>query len=175
VLFIFSTEFLLFSVFAYLCNTHSQNTKHHKHHKHHKTQNTNIQQYTNHKTHKNTQKHTKTHKNTQKHKNTHKNTQKHTKTHKNTHKNTKTQKHKNTKQIFVPNNYPTVPPKIRFRAPKIVMTAVSSTGEVDVTKLSPKFVWDSRYDIADVLIAIRENICQNSVIKASHKLANTSY
>jgi len=55
------------------------------------------------------------------------------------------------------------------------MPAVGPTGEVDVNKLVPKFTWSPNYDIADVLIAIRENICQNSVIKASHRLANTSY
>ena len=78
-------------------------------------------------------------------------------------------------QIFVPDNYPNVPPQVRFRSPKISMSAVNASGNVDPAKLDPKFQWKATFDIADILKAIRDNICQSSVIKASQNLANTSY
>lgn len=78
-------------------------------------------------------------------------------------------------QIFVPDNYPAVPPKITFRRPRIVMNAVNKSGDVDVHKLDPRFQWKPHMNIADVLKAIRDNLYQNSVIKASQGLQNTQY
>jgi hypothetical protein len=55
------------------------------------------------------------------------------------------------------------------------MAAVNASGNVDPAKLDPKFQWKSTFDIADILKAVRENICQSGVVKASQSLADTSY
>jgi ubiquitin-protein ligase len=77
--------------------------------------------------------------------------------------------------VFAPNDYPTAAPQVRFVEPKIKMPAVGSDGAVDLSKLEPKFSWTPDKNIADVLMAIRENMYKESVYKASAALQGSSY
>jgi len=93
-------------------------------------------------------------------------------------------------QICVPDDYPKRFPEIRFTSPRIAMECVDSKGLVDVTKIQKVdmstldegtgqvyetigtyFTWDENLNIADVLIAIRENMHLESVCNDSSSLS----
>mmetsp|Transcript_28270 Transcript_28270/g.43803 ORF Transcript_28270/g.43803 Transcript_28270/m.43803 type:complete len:150 (-) Transcript_28270:112-561(-) len=78
-------------------------------------------------------------------------------------------------ELYIPDSYPQSPPQIKFKAPKVSMPAVNGSGKVELSKLNPHFTWKSSMNIADALKAIRDNICQSSVIKASQGLMYTQY
>eukprot|EP01006_Ploeotia_vitrea_P039343 TRINITY_DN66336_c7_g2_i1.p1 TRINITY_DN66336_c7_g2~~TRINITY_DN66336_c7_g2_i1.p1 ORF type:complete len:147 (+),score=77.49 TRINITY_DN66336_c7_g2_i1:68-508(+) len=77
--------------------------------------------------------------------------------------------------IVVPSSYPKVPPQVRFTAPKIKMDCVDANGRVHLNKIVPKFKWDPEMNLADVLMAIRENMYDDKVNQQSASLGNTSY
>jgi len=77
--------------------------------------------------------------------------------------------------IDVPMNYPDVPPRLRFTEPQMAMPCVGKDGTVDVMKIKPKFVWTRECDIAHLLMALRENMEDPTVLKGSEKLGNLKY
>jgi len=79
-------------------------------------------------------------------------------------------------QMEVPANYPDSPPKMRFLEPQIgAMPCVDKNGNVDIKLIKPKFVWNSECDLAHLLMAIRDNMEDPNVLKASEKLGSTKY
>eukprot|EP00455_Lapot_gusevi_P028328 TRINITY_DN3018_c0_g1_i4.p1 TRINITY_DN3018_c0_g1~~TRINITY_DN3018_c0_g1_i4.p1 ORF type:complete len:152 (+),score=51.74 TRINITY_DN3018_c0_g1_i4:61-516(+) len=80
-----------------------------------------------------------------------------------------------TLEIYVGPNYPQVPPRAKFISPKIAMDAVGADGTVDPTRLEPRFVWRQNMNIADLLMAIRENMNNDRVCQQSAHLGDTSY
>jgi ubiquitin-conjugating enzyme E2 variant len=77
--------------------------------------------------------------------------------------------------IFVPAEYPTVPPEVKFISPRIKMDCVDNSGRVNLSKISPPFQWSPEKNIADVLVALRENMHNSKVCNESASLGNTSY
>jgi ubiquitin-protein ligase len=90
--------------------------------------------------------------------------------------------------VYCPDNYPQVPPKIHIKEPKLAMPAVDSkgvvciinymfsiSGDVDLNKLKPGFHWNSNLNIADSLMALRNNICDSDVARNSAALINQRY
>jgi len=77
--------------------------------------------------------------------------------------------------VEIPSQYPDVPPKIRFIEPQVAMPCVDKNGQVDVSKIKPKFTWSRDCDIAHLLMALRENMEDAQVQKASEKLTGTRY
>ena len=78
--------------------------------------------------------------------------------------------------IFIPDSYPDVPPVIRFKQPRIAMDCVGQDGTVDLRKIKPAFRWNGdKHNIADVLMAIRENMDDNDVCQKSIALADKTY
>ena len=77
--------------------------------------------------------------------------------------------------IEATDNYPAEAPIVSFIEPKIKMPAVDDRGRVTLSKLEPKFAWNASLNIADVLMAVRENMYKESVSKASGTLQGTSY
>eukprot|EP00461_Guttulinopsis_vulgaris_P001426 UN01426 len=55
--------------------------------------------------------------------------------------------------VKVPEAYPEVPPIVRF-VTKIALPCVDNRGFVNVSKI-PNFAWNPHYNIADVLVALR--------------------
>lgn len=75
----------------------------------------------------------------------------------------------------MPKDYPASPPAVRFISPKIAMAAVDARGGVDLGKLQPPFRWRPELNIADVLMAVRENMYDDNVNRASAALGGQSY
>jgi ubiquitin-protein ligase len=72
-------------------------------------------------------------------------------------------------------NYPAEAPRVKFNMPRIAMDAVGNDGTVNLNRLQPQFVWNSRMNIADVLCAVRDNMCNDTVCRLSAPLGDTSY
>lgn len=72
-------------------------------------------------------------------------------------------------------NYPEQAPRVKFTMPQIRMDAVSGDGTVNLSRLEPRFAWNSRMDIADVLCAIRDNMSSDKVCRDSAALGESSY
>lgn len=77
-------------------------------------------------------------------------------------------------KITATDSYPKDAPIISFLSPKISMPAVDAKGNVDLKKLDPAFAWVPSMNIADALMAIRENMYKPAVIKASQGLGDSS-
>ena len=77
--------------------------------------------------------------------------------------------------IQIPDDYPRSAPIATFRRPKIKMDCVDANGRVDLNKIRPPFKWDAKKNIADVLMALRENMADDTVNKQSGGLGGTSY
>jgi len=96
-------------------------------------------------------------------------------------------------KIDIPQEYPRVPPEVRFVRPRVCMECVDDTGKVDVTKImlvdmtqvSPQgmvsesagklYSWEASHKIADVLVAIRENMHLEEVCNTSSCFYNSTY
>ena len=77
--------------------------------------------------------------------------------------------------MFVGPNYPADAPQIRFKEPKVAMDAVGADGKVNLARLAPGFQWRSSMNIADALMAVRENMKNKQVCQASGQLGGTRY
>ena len=55
------------------------------------------------------------------------------------------------------------------------MPAVDAQGRVDLSKLQPEFRWKPELNIADCLMAIRTNMEDDGVCRASAQLGGQSY
>eukprot|EP00310_Coccolithus_braarudii_P016731 CAMPEP_0183348996 /NCGR_PEP_ID=MMETSP0164_2-20130417/13320_1 /TAXON_ID=221442 /ORGANISM="Coccolithus pelagicus ssp braarudi, Strain PLY182g" /LENGTH=146 /DNA_ID=CAMNT_0025520663 /DNA_START=91 /DNA_END=531 /DNA_ORIENTATION=- len=77
--------------------------------------------------------------------------------------------------ITVPKSYPESPPIMKFLAPKIAMDCVDAGGKVHINKIQPAFKWSAKCNLADLLMAVRENMASDAVNKASAGLGNTKY
>mmetsp|Transcript_15753 Transcript_15753/g.23723 ORF Transcript_15753/g.23723 Transcript_15753/m.23723 type:complete len:155 (+) Transcript_15753:69-533(+) len=74
-------------------------------------------------------------------------------------------------EITIPAQYPAVPPIVRFKGPKMDMAAINSSGYVNLNALYPSFKWNASKWIADVLMAIRNNMKHPSCLKTSTQRA----
>mmetsp|Transcript_12934 Transcript_12934/g.20736 ORF Transcript_12934/g.20736 Transcript_12934/m.20736 type:complete len:155 (+) Transcript_12934:139-603(+) len=70
-------------------------------------------------------------------------------------------------EVTIPKGYPAQAPVIRFKGPKMDLAAIDSSGNVNLGKLSPAFKWTPDKWIADILMAIRNNMHNPSVLKTS--------
>jgi len=96
--------------------------------------------------------------------------------------------------ITVPDGYPKDPPQVNFINPTIVMGCVNDRGFVDIVKIDKVdmslvdeesgqvlestgeyFSWNEKCNIADVLVAIRENMHLESVSNDSADMSSSSY
>merc|ERR1711988_95685 len=78
-------------------------------------------------------------------------------------------------EIFVPDEYPLVPPDVRFIAPKIKMECVGPDGRVNTSRIKTRggyFKWTKDCNIANVLCALRSNMHDPAVPKASAALGD---
>ena len=78
-------------------------------------------------------------------------------------------------KIFVPDNYPQVPPEVQFIGQQIAMPCVRADGRVDPSRISGGFQWHYKQNIADILMAVRSNMHDASVIQASAALIGKMY
>eukprot|EP01095_Lingulamoeba_sp_RSL-Kostka_P000153 TRINITY_DN1025_c0_g2_i2.p1 TRINITY_DN1025_c0_g2~~TRINITY_DN1025_c0_g2_i2.p1 ORF type:complete len:332 (-),score=112.08 TRINITY_DN1025_c0_g2_i2:99-1094(-) len=97
-----------------------------------------------------------------------------------------------TYEIVVPDDYPKAPPEVYFVEPKILMNCVDDTGKVDLSKIEKVdlqtlnyqtgmiekttgefYKWDPSQNIADVLVAIRENMHLSYVCGPSEYLGGS--
>eukprot|EP01125_Pyxidicula_operculata_P022709 TRINITY_DN9519_c0_g1_i1.p1 TRINITY_DN9519_c0_g1~~TRINITY_DN9519_c0_g1_i1.p1 ORF type:complete len:151 (+),score=28.97 TRINITY_DN9519_c0_g1_i1:10-462(+) len=76
---------------------------------------------------------------------------------------------------FCSDKYPAEPPVIRFTGPKVVMPAVDSQGNVNLSLLNPQFKWEPRMNIADALVAIRQSLSEGNVPQLSFPVRTQSY
>jgi len=67
--------------------------------------------------------------------------------------------------LTIPKNFPEAAPIVRFKGPKMDLPAVDSRGYVNLAKLSPGFKWTADKWIADVLMAIRNNMSSPTCLK----------
>jgi len=96
--------------------------------------------------------------------------------------------------VIAPDSYPKEPPEVRFINPTIAMGCVNEQGYVDIVQIEKidmsqvdestgqvmettgdYFSWNENCNIADVLIAIRENMHLESVSNESGDMSSTSY
>lgn len=95
--------------------------------------------------------------------------------------------------MVIPNDFPRLPPEVSFIGPKLVMECVTATGQVvldkieivDISKLTndgmvesgtgKKFKWDPQHTLADVLVAIRNNMHLKSVCTPSGSISQQTY
>lgn len=96
--------------------------------------------------------------------------------------------------ITVAEGYPKEPPEVRFVSPRIRMPCVNKKGYVNLTQIEridmslvdagtgqvsegigERFAWNESKNIADVLVAIRENMHLESVSNESADLPSTAY
>mmetsp|Transcript_18448 Transcript_18448/g.23379 ORF Transcript_18448/g.23379 Transcript_18448/m.23379 type:complete len:282 (-) Transcript_18448:40-885(-) len=96
-------------------------------------------------------------------------------------------------KIRIPEEFPKVPPVVNFQQPKVVMECVDEKGLVHVDKIEvidisnitkegcvevgtgKKYVWDPSHTIADVLVAIRNNMHLFEVCRLSGTISQQSY
>ena len=95
--------------------------------------------------------------------------------------------------MVIPNDFPKLPPEVNFIGPKVVMDCVTPTGQVildkieivDISKLTSdgmveagtnkKFKWDPQKTLADVLVAVRNNMHLRSVCTPSGSISQQTY
>jgi len=97
-------------------------------------------------------------------------------------------------EVTIPTTYPRDPPEVHFVSPKIAMKCVDEKGKVDITKIelvdmetiddtgqvdgpleAEYYKWDALHNIADVLVAIRENMHTRDVCADSSCLGSSGY
>eukprot|EP00656_Telonema_subtile_P032814 TRINITY_DN3608_c0_g1_i4.p2 TRINITY_DN3608_c0_g1~~TRINITY_DN3608_c0_g1_i4.p2 ORF type:complete len:159 (-),score=19.37 TRINITY_DN3608_c0_g1_i4:156-632(-) len=81
--------------------------------------------------------------------------------------------------IYVPIEYPNVPPQIRFTGQKVAMRCVDSSGNVNVAAIETeggrRFEFNPKHNVADVLMALRSNMHSSKVTQSTQQLAGQEY
>jgi len=97
-------------------------------------------------------------------------------------------------EVAIPATYPRDPPEIFFISPKIAMKCVDERGKVDISRIElvdmdtvddtgqvdgplegAFYKWESAHNIAEVLVAIRENMHTREVCSDSSCLGSSGY
>lgn len=98
-----------------------------------------------------------------------------------------------TLKVHIPEDYPRIGPIVNFIGPKLVMGCIDETGRVHLEKIDivdiklvnnegmveqptgKKFLWESAKTIADVLVAIRNNMHLRAVCTPSGSISQQMY